>query len=61
LKYDTTLQKALGVSYCLFAMIRWSGHPGLKIRFMESVLMAVLFAAGLCLFFAKNPQDSDKK
>ena len=46
---------------CLFAMIRWRSHPGLKTSFIESVLMAVLFAAGLYLFFAKKPQDSDKK
>jgi len=57
----SSIQKAWGVSYCLFAMIRWRSHPGLKISFIESVLMAVLFAAGLYLFFAKNPQDSDKK
>ena len=56
-----SLQKALGVSYCLFAMIRWRSHLGLKISFIESVLMAVLFAAGLFLIFAKKPQDSDKK
>jgi hypothetical protein len=46
---------------CLFAMIRWRSHLGLKASFIESVLMAVLFAAGLFLIFAKKPQDSDKK
>jgi hypothetical protein len=56
-----SLQKALGVMFCMFAMIRWRSHPGLKTSFIESVLMAVLFAAGLYLFFAKNPQDSEKK
>ena len=45
----------------LFAMIRWRSHPGLKTSFIESVSMAVLFAAGLFLIFAKKPQDSDKK
>ena len=56
-----SIQKVLGVMFCLFAMIRWRSHPGLKTSFIESVLMAVLFAAGLFLIFAKKPQDSHKK
>jgi hypothetical protein len=57
----SSIQKLWGVMACPFAMIRWRSHPGLKTSFIESVLMAVLFAAGLFLIFAKKPQDSDKK
>ncbi len=57
----SSIQKVWGVVACLFAIIRWRSHPSLKTSFIEYVLMAVLFAAGLYLFFAKNLQDSDKK
>jgi hypothetical protein len=55
------MQKIFGVMICLFAMIRLVSHPAAKTSFIEYVLMAVMFACGIYLFFAKKPQGSDKK
>ncbi len=56
-----SMHKIFGVMICLFAMIRLVSHPAEKNSFVEYVLMAVMFACGIFLFFAKKPQGSDKK
>lgn len=55
------MHKIFGVMICLFAMIRLVSHPAEKNSFVEYVLMAVMLACGIFLFFAKKPQGSDKK
>jgi hypothetical protein len=55
------MHKIYGILMCLFAMIRWVSHPSAQNRTIDYVLMAVLFACGIFLFFAKKPQGSDKK
>ena len=56
-----TTQKIFGVLICLFAMIRLVGHPVAQNRVIDYVLMAVMFACGIYLFFTKKPQGSEKK
>ena len=46
---------------CLFAMIRLVSHPAANTSFIEYVLMAVMFACGIYLFFAKKPQGSGNR
>jgi len=55
------MPKIFGVIICLFAMIRLVSHPAAQNRVIDYVLMAVMFACGIYLFFAKKPQGSDKK
>jgi hypothetical protein len=55
------MQKIFGVMICLFAMIRLLSHPAAQNRAIDYVLMAVMFACGIFMFFPKKPQGSDKK
>jgi|GEM_PF-892458 hypothetical protein len=55
------MHKIFGVMLCLFAMIRLVSHPAAKTSFVEYLLMAVMFACGIVLFFPKKPPGSDKK
>jgi len=55
------LPKIFGVIICLFALLRLMSHPAAQNRVIDYVLMAVMFACGIFLLFAKKPQGSGKK
>jgi FtsH-binding integral membrane protein len=55
------MTKIFGVMICLFALIRLVSHPAAQNRSIDYVLMAVMFACGIFLFFTKKSESSDTK
>ena len=57
----TTMQQAIGLFICIFAIIRLISHPSAQNRPVDYILMAVMIASGIFLILAKKPEASDKK